>query len=551
MTDQIRAVDCPSCGAPLEIPPGRKRFFQCEFCGTTLEDQSTPQERATGQYPKITIHTASIPATTLAPEISRGVKHTLRTLGCMFIILAIAGVVIAVVALGALTNGETDLGEEPGSSDQPEAPRVYNFGLARLLPSDNDSKPDVVGITRNSDDTERMVYVDFEAAPYLRWQSKALGKGAGYVYNPVVASGAFVYMAYETTLVALDRGDGTLAWQAELSDKVLNICEDCLQVFGARVVALTADGVLHGYDAQSGEPAWSIRLNETPRQLLNLAGKAGVLDKEDDAVGINIYEPASGTLVQRLVPQCPNEVFPDHPQTLRIYDPVLVSEDGQNLYVPLGSYEPGCIQNWDAGTLTQVWQAILPRDAVRALDRQPYLLTPGALYASDGHNLSLVSLQDGAYEELFSDEDHNLIPLAAQGDRLVALAERTRGTRRYALWGVDSANGSKRWQFDPQAEELYDEGSSVVHDDGLWSAGVTPGQVVVLEAFADPSFVSFTALNLADGAQVSVNQFTFDDASASFWIEVLGWGRDRVYLEMGGHLRVMDFMTATEIAAWP
>ena len=38
MNDRIRAIDCPSCGAPLEIPPKHKRLFLCNFCGTTLLD---------------------------------------------------------------------------------------------------------------------------------------------------------------------------------------------------------------------------------------------------------------------------------------------------------------------------------------------------------------------------------------------------------------------------------------------------------------------------------------------------------------------------------
>ena len=472
--------------------------------------------------------------------------------GYVFIILAVAGVLIAVVALGALLDEESSSGVTVANVDQPDAPRVYNFGLARMLPAGDDSQPDIVGVTRNSDDTERMVYVDFDVDPYLRWQSEPLGEGADYVFNRVAANGSFVYLAYETTLAAFDRQDGTIVWQAALSDEIQNICKDCLQVFGDRVVALTADGVLNGINAQNGELAWSVRLTATPRQLLNLAGKAGVLDEEGNVVGINVYEAATGALMGRIVPQCPNEIFPEHPQTLRIYDPLLVSSDGQNLYVPISDFEPGCIQNWDADTLTQVWQATTPRDVIRALDREPYLLTAEALYTSDDHNLFVVDLGDGTFREVFSDEDHNLVPLAAQHGILVVLAERTRGTRQYSLWGIDSATASKRWQFDPEAKDLYDqEGSNVIHSDGAWSAGVTLDKVVVLQAFAEPSYITFTALNLADGAQTGSNKFALQDDGFAYWIQVLGWGRDRVYLETDGRLRVMDFVAATEIASWP
>jgi outer membrane protein assembly factor BamB len=551
MTDKFRVVDCPSCGAPLKMPRERKRLFQCEFCGTTLEDQTTPKERVTRRRPRVIIHSTTVSQP--PRDLPRGTSRTGPIIGCVLLGLIVLGVVIFLVSVGAPKV------EKSGPSDQSDTLRVYGFALAHLMPTDNDTGPDIVGVTRNSDGTSRMVYVDFDADPHLRWQSEPLGDGANYVHNKVVADRALIYMAYETTLVAFDRGDGTILWEATLSDEVSNICRDCLQIFDHWAVALTADGVLNGINVQTGEEAWSERLTATPRQLLNLAGKAAVLDEEDDVVGVNVYDPATGALARRIVPQCPNEPFPNRPQTLGIYDPLLVSGDGRNLYVPIGSYRPGCIQSWDGATLTQVWQTTLPVEFVRSLGREPHLLTDEALYISDGHNLSLVNLLDGAYREVFSDEDHDLVPLAAQDGVLVALAERTRGTRRYSLWGLDTATGSQRWEYIPEAQDLYDDRSSVVYDDrssvvyddGIWSAGVSLDKVIVLQAFSDPSFVNFAVLNLADGAQSGTNRFDLGDEGSSYWMQVLGWRRDRVYLVLDSRLRAIDFMTAAELAAWP
>ena len=555
MTDEIRAVECPSCGAPIETPAVSKRYFQCQFCGTTLEDQTTPKERATGQYPKVTIHSpTTIAVDELVPDLAGGIKSTLRNLGCVLFIFAVVGVVIVGVIVSTAVEEESSSIMSVIDVEQPDDDvRVYSFGLTRFLPASDETQPDVIGVINSSDDTKRMVYVDFDAAPPLRWQSEPLGEGAGYVHNHIAASGSFIYMAYETTLAAFNRQDGSIVWQATLSDEVRNICKDCLQVFGERVVALTADGVLSGLNVQNGAPVWVVRLTETPRQLLNLAGQVGVVDEEDDVVGINVYEADGGTLVQRLVPQCPNEIFSDRPQTLGIYDTLLVSGDGQNLYVPLADYEPGCIQNWDAATLTQVWQATMPQDVVRRLDQEPYLLTAEALYTSDGNNLYVVTLEEGAYRDLFSDEDHDLVPLAAQDGILVVRAESTRGTRQFALWGIDIAAGAKLWRFDPTAQEPYDDegGSSVVHGDGMWSAAIASGKVVVLQAFAEPNRVSFTLSNLGDGVQTGVNEFTPTNSGFGSWMQVLGWSHDQVYVELGGRLRVIDFTTATEIVAWP
>lgn len=537
MADKLRVVKCPSCGAPIQPPSRYKRQFQCGFCGTTLEDHTTPQERAAGQQPRIIVHSEAM---TLAESTART-----SSIGCVVIGIVILSVIA--VAAGLILSQE-QVQESIGQLNQT---RVYSFGLARMLPSTDDTPPDAVGVTNNSDDTKRMVYVDFDADPILRWQSEPLGDAATYVYNHVVASGSFVYMAYETDLVALNRADGTIVWQATLSDEVTHICRDCLQVFGDWLVALTADGVLTGFNAQSGESTWSLRLNATPRQLLNLAGRPGVPDEENDAVGINVYEPATGALIQRIVPECPNEVFSNRPQRLRIYNPLLPSRSGKNLYVPIAEYRPGCVQNWDAASLTQVWQTTVPKDAIDSLSHNPFLLTPEAFYSSEGHTLHMVGLADGTYQELYSDEDYNLSPLAAQEGTLVVLAERTRGSRQYSLWGIEVATGDKRWQFDPSAQDLYEEGSSVVHDDGLWGADVRAGQVIVFEAFTEPSMIIFTTLSLADGSQVGANEFAFDHDSFSYWFQVLGWYQDRIYLEMDGRLRLIDFNTATEIAAWP
>jgi outer membrane protein assembly factor BamB len=358
-------------------------------------------------------------------------------------------------------------------------------------------------------------------------------------------------MAYESTLAAFDRQDGTIAWQATLSDEVSNSCQGCLQVLGNAVVALTTDGVLSGIDAQTGQPTWSVRLNATPRQLLNLGGNVGVLDEEADDVGISVYETATGGLVGRIVPECPNDVFPDHPQTLGIYDQVLVSADGSNLYVPIADRDPGCIQSWDAATLAQVWQTSVPREIVNTMEREPYLLTDRSLYAGGSHSLFAVNLIDHTHREVFSDEDHNLIPLAARDGILVALAERTRGTRKHSVRAIDSVTGSKLWQFEPEAEELDDGGKGVAHSSGIWSLGVTSDRVIILEAFSDPSYLLFTDLKLADGSTSGSRKLDLGDDGFSFWFQVLGWRRDRVYLVMDNELRVVDFMTAEEIDAWP
>lgn len=542
MDDRIRSIECPSCGAPLRLPREGQQLFQCHFCGATLEDQTTHEQRRTGQLPTVVVRTASVSS---VPAVASAKPDRLgRRIGCVAAAALVVGVVVALVASGVLAIG--------GRAPEPAAGiEVYNFGLARFIHAGDESRPDIAGVTRNSDDTDRLVYVDWEGEQPLRWQSEPLGEGADYLYNPVVTGRAAVYLAYKTTLVAFDRQEGTILWQATLSDEVSNVCQDCLQEFGDWLVALTADGVLNGIDGSTGEPIWNVRLNEVPRQLMNLAGRVGVLDKGDGAVGINVYEPSTGDLAARIVPQCPNEIFVDEPQELSIYDPVLVSAAGTELYVPISEWRPGCLQKWDAATLTMAWQATMPEDVIDGLDREPYLFTDQELVTSSGHDLYRVALGDGTHRLVFSDEDHDLVPLALHEGLLVVVAERTRGTSKYSLWGVDMASGMLRWQYNPAAAELDDGGSNVVYAEGIWSAAVAADQVLVLEAFSDPVRLAFSALSLVDGVQGAAGELRLTEDQSSFWLQVLGWDDQRVYLDLDNRLRLIDALTGEELATWP
>jgi hypothetical protein len=541
MSDPVRAIDCPSCGAPLQMPAEHQRFFTCTFCGTTLEDQTTLKDRETGHYPKVIIHsTTTIP--TPSPKI-----YTKRLgwiiLGVIIVSVALA-VIIPLLASGVITFGGAVIADQLGGLT------IYSFGLTHKLPSDNDSQADVISVSRNSDDTNRMVYVDFEADPPLRWQSEPLGEGADYSGNHVTANEATIFLVYETTLTALNRNDGSISWQVTLSDEVSHICEDCAQLFEDWLVLLTTDGVLNGINAQSGDHVWSVRLSATPRQLMNLAGNAGVLD-EDEEIGISVYEAANGALIQRVVPDCENPTFSGHPYRMGIYDPVFVSGDGNQLYTPIGSHRGGCFMAWDSTAMTIKWNASVPGDVLDALNWDPYMFSEDALFISAGHKLFAVSTIDGSYFEVFHDEDHNLIPLAVNGNILLTLAERTRGTRKYSLWGIDTDTQANRWEYKPQSEDMHSGGIDSVGSRGLWYGEVRDDKVVIIDAEADPGTVTFTVLNLVDGSQFTQTRYSLDEKDSSYWMQVVGWSGDTVYLVLGTKLLMIDYLTGTEVGSWP
>ncbi|MFN3742559.1 MAG: hypothetical protein ACK4VW_07820, partial [Anaerolineales bacterium] len=54
---------------------------------------------------------------------------------------------------------------------------------------------------------------------------------------------------------------------------------------------------------------------------------------------------------------------------------------------------------------------------------------------------------------LIDDPNYELAPVAESGGTLIVLAERTRGSTRYELWGVAVSTGERRWQRLFEGEE--------------------------------------------------------------------------------------------------
>lgn len=549
MKDRFQAVDCPSCGAPIQVPAGEQRFFTCQFCGTTLEDLTTRQERDSGQQAQVVI--SAYPPAAWDGMVDRPPKAQTKTnqRGCLvsvsLLLLFIGGIAGVLLFSGGLIQGASLL------ADPISTLKIYGYGATRMLPSDNDTQPDLVAVARHSDATLRLVYVDFESQPHLRWQSEPLGEGADYIFNPLIADPELVLLVFKNNLIAFDRGIGTLRWQSLLSDEISVICEYCLQVMEERIIVLSADGVLAAYDRQTGDQAWSLRLNETPRQLIALGGRIGVLDDEDGQVGINVYTPTSGELVARLIPQCPNDIFPDSPQTLGIYDPLFLSSDGTSLYVLINQWEPGCLQHWDTASLSQSWQASVPGEVLDAIDWYPYLFTEQALFLSTGQQLYQISLADGSWEMIFSIEDYELSPLTVLKETLLVQASRTRGTEQFSLFGINPSKSGAFWQYQPDAQEMYSSGSTVVYSDGLWSVHLNPEAVVLLEAFSEPGHLEFTLLDHRSGAEMNVASLEFQDDGISYWFQIAGWSQGGVYVVADDRLSLLDPKTGTLIAQWP
>lgn len=555
MKESVRAIRCPSCGAPIGLPQGGTRIFVCQFCGTTLEDQTTPKERETGSYPRLVIQETIVAPTPPRPiqqvSISPAAVRRARRIGGLAIglglIPALVGIGIGLFVVWIAVFGE------PAFMSGLFKGKITSYGSVHLVAGETDGLPDVYAVARYSDDANRMVYLDFDPEPTARWTSEPLGNGATYVSNPSAADPTQIFLAYETTLAALDRADGRILWLAELSDRVSNVCQDCLQVFGERVVALTDDGQLNAFDTRNGQTAWKVRLETTPRWMQNLGDRVVVLDQGEDGVGINIYRPENGERLARILPTCPNQVFPDSPQGLGIYNSVIVTGDRAHLLIPIYQYKPGCIQTWEAAGLTQVDQISVVDDVLSGLNKES-LVTQDAIYLTRGtreNEILRVNLADGSYTSLYSDSDYKFTPLDAQDGTLTLLAQRDRGTTRYELRGMIQDSAAAPWTYEFAADEPLDHVFPSIDDGGNWYVAAAPGKILVLEAYADPAHATLTFLNPQDGTTLVSTSLQFDQGDSDYRFQVWGWIQERLFLVTGKQIHMVDTTTGKQIAVWP
>ena len=575
MTDRFQVVKCPSCGAPLDLKPGHERTFKCEFCGTTLQDQTTPEDEQTGVFPKLIIQTGNYipPPTattyTVGDVSGSGVR---RAVGCV-VALIVLGTVIPIVigvlgaagitlgSIFAVINGEEALEDLlPGGPQSilPIGPDIYSYGAMALLPSDNDSGPDFAGVASLSDDTHRLMYVDLDAESARRWQSEPLGDKASYVYNQFAANNSFVYFTFETKLLAFNRTDGVTVWQTTLPDEVTNICEDCLQVTGQRVIALTADGTLQAFDAQTGQPSWSVRLSEQPRQLLILGGNPAVKDTRDEHVSLFVYNALDGSLLHTIQPQCVNTILPDRPQEPYVYDPMWPMPDSHSVIFGFGTYDPYCFQMWDGSSGTMTWASLVGEgESFNAnLNIGPdheVLITADGLYLPAYQQLLFVSATDGAVSLLVSNEDYDVSVVGVAQDTVIAIAHRTRGSARDEIWALER-DGTLRWSFIPTTEDMMDDLlSEVAYEDGIWTPLVGTDAVYILTAYSDPKRVGFEKINLQDGTSSGQNilNLVSDFDAGSMWTSILGWDDTQVWIVTTDVVRLFNYQTGEETRRWP
>lgn len=526
----MTVMECPKCGAPVEMTGDE---VVCGYCGTKFarpkpQAQERVIERVVIQQPVATPRYTP-PAKTASP------------LGALIGTLVILGIIGFVIYYFLFSGGA---GGNLGSiSKIGQNLSNYVMGNVVVMPKDNESAPDL--LVRSEDLNAEKAYVTaISGADHsVLWKGPMLSKDASHS-APILAGDQLVYIIDGSTLMGLDNKTGALKWQVSLANSLPITCRDtCIEMIGSRLVVLTRDGTLQSYDALTGKPAWSQRLNSTPSGILNANDRVAVVDKTEQGSGdgvILLFDPATGA-VQKLQPTCTIEGSKTGVNTS---DAVTTSPDGKSLII-LYSWTNICIQRWDVGTNKASWSTLgtqqnlalhFPSSATRLVTANSVFLTgdPGRTGW-----VAVVDMQSGKLQVFEQDKRYQLTLQAASGNMLIVSAVPNFDTETTELWGLDMSTGKRNWQYVLKAKGIFSG----------WETHLTGGGLALFQCVDNDPQCTFEVLDPQTG--VSSGQAKIDNPSSHARLDASTWTSQQGLITLSGKLISLDLAKRTLAYSWP
>lgn len=549
----LRSFNCPNCHAPLDVDTTQP-LIKCEYCGTMVEVPTTLRDTPKPKpQPQPKPKPAPSPPTA-RPYTPKPKSHgSSGASGCgvvFFFILFIGGIIAGALYLEARSGVANPLSDL--------LPSLISIGTqGHLLPPESGRDTNLADALVVTHKTEgyALAYLD-NTTHTVRWETDKSEEYPSLL--DVTGNDQFVFVADEDHLIAYNRADGSIGWQTTLSDVIFSAC-DCWQIFADTLVILTDDGVIQAYEISTGTSTWNLRLDATPRGLYRAGEQVAVLDEVEGNVVLRLFDSVTGQLTRDLQPRGRNEPFgEDSPQLPGIYDPVYQDPTGQYLYFFMGFFEPGTVQKWDGTTGELVWEVTGPVDEIKPdYDEHP-LFVDGRIYIGNGHDLGMIDEATQTYQLLTNSADYELRPLTVQNNVLLVLAQRTRGTARQELWGLDATNGALRWQYVPTAKTFLEpaEYSSVSSNDGSWMA-FWPHQtaqsdtIILFQIFPEPDEVVIERLNVTDGTTSPIGTTDLGEISGSTFFTDLGEYRGIQWLLIERKMYALPLDTGVLDRRWP
>jgi outer membrane protein assembly factor BamB len=543
----LKPLNCPSCGAGLEVEED-EAIIRCQYCNQSFERAIEPQPQTPAPSPaapRPIVIEFKPPVTTPLPVQP---KPKSSGGGCLLFLI----VLIGVLAVGGSAFGILRLDQNSG------LPVVE---VPALLPSWRLAGPSVLVAPATDGPADVIMHVyDYGTENYLtasfnvqarkvNWTSKPLGKEA-YTAQ-LLATGDRVFVSEGARVIALNRADGAVLWEAPLSDKIAGWCPsaNCFTAVEDKIIARTADGYLQALDQTSGKKVWEYRFENTPGSFFLAGEKVLVVDNQDGDTALSVLSLTDGTAQTSFAPQCQigdhlgddfatgGQVFPD--------------DAGQFVDVVYGVFAL-CAQRLDLATGKVQKQVGLDDASVSPMSAFVYA-PPGQIFFGAYDHLYGLDLPAETSSELLSDKDFSYLPLTAQDQTLLVQVENSRGTREYGLWAVDVSSGKVLWKRNMgEAQPATAVPGSLFEGDQVWFALPTASGVHVITVQAGPHQLTLETLDWADGSSATPTTISISgqfDSNLSH-PQIIGQRGDKLWFAVDS-LYVIDLTAGKIEAQWP
>jgi outer membrane protein assembly factor BamB len=521
----VDALTCPSCGASVDIGDAQNEIVRCSYCGTVLHlpvaPPPEPEPSITYTAPPVVIHVETPTPVVVTAQPRRANRLAIAAL----LAALIAGAVILIIAVF------------PGISVF--TLRLWNEVVV-LDPGEN-GPPTLLARMENSDTEQHLLVLLDAQTRKLKWKSAPILSEEVRWHFPV-PGGDMIYVPDGANLLAFKSATGELAWKQPLVSGVDSSCQDCVRLIGGKILALSKDGTLQAFDADSGAPSWKVRANTSPRALLLANGKPALVDQDDQKHdALFIYDPASGEVERRIGASCP-EGKPDPSDGGRVED-VYLSPDGKLAYVMYynyGSDYPPCVQQVDLTSHKVVWE-VFPKEGEiwpSAWFASKVLIAAEGIFFYEDNVLAFIDAKTGSLRELQKAPRYREVtPLVSLPGRVVVIAIPDYDSDAKELWGIDTASGQRVWTYKMQAKSIIDP----------WRVRLTSAGVVVVQGLRDRKASTWEVLDPVSGASqgervISTSDYDFLDDT---------WTASTAYLTLDLKLYAIDIQTGKTQYTWP
>jgi outer membrane protein assembly factor BamB len=537
---------CPECGAPVDFhsaPPDHLQI-RCGYCGAFIP---IPGRKATPPRPA---PRRPIPAATIV--VTGDGRKVKGGWGCGLATSILASILAIIVAV--LVFIEVDAGALsqmlPWGTLAP--PRLVSAPIA--LGGDDSAAVQLV-VAAYEESGSRLIGFD-PAARREGWRSPRMSER--WYEQAIVAGASHVYVADGAELIALDRGDGTVVWRTSLANNLQTVCPDhapCLHLLrGApgdaaalTLAALTRDGTVQAFDAATGAPRWSRRLNTTPRQLLAAGSRVMVIDGDErNRALVLALDGLSGAPVFELRPVCRTN---DFDRAASPHDRYLLTPDRDALIVAASGHA-GCAWRYDLTDGRETWRYVpSPAPGERPASALPFawatassLVDNRTLYIvnDQGQTTYLFALDtlraDTPPRLVYSVDRYDLTLEATLGERLLVSAAPDYARNEVELWAIDPGQGERVWQRPLGLEHAFDKWAARLTNQGLFVGICTWEDSACRFEMVDPVF---------GVSSQSVRHSVGRSYSGATWIGDTG------YFVVGGKVFAVDLAAGRVAYSWP